>query len=405
MDTLIKNHNDAIIDFKKKTIYQRKIFSRFETSHRILGVVGLRGSGKTTFLLDHLTKNYPDSEQALFVSADQIYFRDNSLIDLARKFVYEKDGKMLYIDEIHRYPNWDQELKNIYDLYSDLKIIFSGSNAIDLIKQTHDLSRRAILEEMPALSFREYLEIKQIKKLPVVSLEKIIKNRSLLDDSIVGIPGLLGHFKNYLRSGEYPIFNSLEKEKDIFKALLGVIDKTIHVDIPACYEIKTSTLPVFKKILHFIHTSKPSRMNIHKLANSLKKNDENTLRYLNILADAGLLRFLLNDGVGHPFLRRPEKVFLANTSLAYALEYGLGKPAEIGANRELFVLNQMQNALLDPFYTKKGDIACKDYVFEIGGKNKTFKQIKDIKNGYLIKDEALFGDSKSIPLYMFGFLY
>lgn len=385
-------------------IYKRDIYKHLESSHRIAGIVGGRGVGKTTYLLHFLNKNYKDSTKALYVSADNIYFSSNTLLGLAEEFINEYAGEILCIDEIHRYPNWAQELKNIYDTYKHLKIIFSGSSSINLIKQKYDLSRRAGLRQLPGFSFREFLEYKLGNKLPLLQL-KDLTNPHKQFSQIANIPKIMGYFKSYLKTGYYPMAFELEKEEDTYEAIISIVDKIINNDIASYYNLKTPSFPIFKKLLYFIHTSKPSSINIHRLANSLGKDHSDTANYINMLYESGLLRFLLIDKHGHALVRNADKVYLHNTNLINAFSYSTGKEADVGTIREVFVISNLIDAGYKTFYSKEGDVACEDHIFEIGGKSKSTKQIKKNKHSYLVKDNVLYKDLKSIPLYMFGFVY
>ncbi|HIE02213.1 MAG TPA: ATPase, partial [Thiotrichaceae bacterium] len=321
MDILIEDYRRLLNDLGK--IYQRKIYQTLESDHRIIGIVGPRGIGKTTYILNYLKDNYFNNPQALYVSADDLYFSENKLLEVAREFIDHYDGRLLCIDEIHKYPNWGQELKNIYDKYKSLKIIFSGSSSIDLIREKYDLSRRAILKHMPGISFREFLEIKTDQKFSIFSLGEIIENGMNISTDLASTPKLIGWFNEYLKVGYYPIFNSYNEHDDVYHALIGIIEKGIYIDIPSYYKIKSSTIPIFKKILNFIYSSPPSSINVNKIAKSLKKDHSDVTRYLEMLRDSGLLRFLLIDKTGHAMMRNTEKVFLNNTNLFYAMEYEL----------------------------------------------------------------------------------
>jgi len=387
-------------------VYERDIYKKMQSDHRIVGIVGSRGVGKTTYILHYLKTKYAGSSQVLYVSADDLYFADNKLVDLVEKFVSLYDGKLLCIDEIHKYPNWSQELKNIYDKYRNLKIIFSGSSSIDLIKEKYDLSRRAVLRHLPGLSLREFLEMKSGKKYAVLTMAEIIsgkKNNNI--DEIAKIPRLLGLFQEYLRIGYYPLFRDFSNQVDVQDALEGVIDKVVYMDIAAYYSLKTVTLPVFRKILYFIHTSKPSAININRIAKSLGKDHTDVANYLDMMTESGLLRYLLIDKAGHALIRNAEKVYLNNTNLSYTLEKVSGKKVEKGQIRELFFIASLENAGHKVFYSKVGDVKCNNCVFEIGGGHKDLSQLKDQKNAFVVADDILFRDAKRIPLYLFGFLY
>jgi len=403
MDILIEDYRRLLNNLGE--VYQRNIYKSMESSHRIIGIVGPRGIGKTTYILSYLRDNFFNNPQALYVSADDLYFSENKLLEVAREFIDRYDGRLLCIDEIHKYPNWGQELKNIYDKYKNLKIIFSGSSSIDLIREKYDLSRRAILKHMPGISFREFLEIKTDQKFSIFSLDEIIENGMDIATDLASTPKLIGWFNEYLKVGYYPIFNSYNDHDDTYQALIGIIEKGIYIDIPSYYNIKSSTIPIFKKILNFIYSSPPSSINVNKVAKSLKKDHTDVTRYLEMLHDSGLLRFLLIDKTGHALMRNTEKVFLNNTNLFYAMEHELQKGMDKGAVRELFALICLENTNLKPAYSKIGDLTCQDYLFEIGGKNKSTIQIRERKKSYLLLDDILIGTEKRIPLYLMGFLY
>ncbi len=222
---------------------------------------------------------------------------------------------------------------------------------------------------------------------------------------LASTPKLLGWFNEYLKVGYYPIFHSYHDNDDIYQALIGIIEKGIYIDIPSCYKIKSGTMPVFKKILNFIYSSPPSSINVNKIAKSLKKDHSDVTKYLEMLRDSGLLRFLLIDKTGHALMRNTEKVFLNNTNLFYAIEHELGKGIDKEAVRELFALTCFENTHLKPAYSKIGDLKCQDFLFEIGGKNKSTKQIRGSNTSFLLLDDILIGTEKRIPLYLLGFLY
>jgi hypothetical protein len=403
MQVLISDYRRRIRELGD--VYERRAFKKMESGHRIIGIVGPRGAGKTTYMLNYLKKNYENDSQALYVSADDLYFSSNRLIDLVEEFINNYDGKLLCIDEIHKYPEWAQELKNIYDKYRFFKIIFSGSSGIDLMKEKYDLSRRAVLRHLPGLSFREFLEMKTGEKYPVLKMEDVIKHRINVPQKIIKTPKLQGFFNDYLKTGYYPMFAMYKKKNDFYEALAGILEKTVYMDIASYYSLKTPTLPIFKNILYFIFTSAPSEVNVNRVAKSLGKDYNDVAGYFEMMKDSGLLRFLLSDKSGHALIRKPEKAYLNNPNLYYALESETGKTPKKGSIREVFTIASLENAGLNPFYSQKGDIKTGKYVFEVGGKNKDQSQIKDVKNSYLAIDGISTGDNKKIPLYLFGFLY
>jgi len=226
MDILIETYHRLLSEIIPS--YHRKFYDDFKMDNRLVGIVGARGVGKTTFLLNYLREHYANSDQALYVSADNLYFVEHSLLELVDQFVKNYDGKFLCIDEIHRYKNWNQELKNIYDSYPKLSVIFSGSSSIDLIKGKYDLSRRAILKTMFGFSFREFLEIKEKKTYPVLTLADLRSKAGFYAQKIGKTPKLLGYLKQYLQGGYYPIFLELGSDEAFNMSLRGIIDKIIY---------------------------------------------------------------------------------------------------------------------------------------------------------------------------------
>lgn len=402
MDILIETYHRLLAE--TVPTYHRKFYDDFTMDSRLVGIVGARGVGKTTFLIDYLRKQYRDSSQALYVSADNLYFVEHTLLEVADQFVKDFDGHMLCIDEIHRYKNWNQELKNIYDSYPRLTVLFSGSSSIDLVKGRYDLSRRAILKTMYGFSFREFLEIQEKKQYPVLTLNDLRSSAGVLSTELAKTPKLLGYLKQYFREGYYPTFLEMGSYMSYSQSLRGIVDKIMYQDVSSFYSLNTTSLDTLKKIIYFFATSQPGSVNINRLAGSLKRDHTTISEYVQILRDTGLLRFLLQDKQGHALVRDAEKIYLDNSNLLYALNEEVGKVPLVGLLRELFVMSNLQNARYHVFFSKQADIECDNSIFEIGGKNKTIAQLRG-EEGYLVKDDILIGDKKTIPLYLFGFLY
>ncbi len=407
MDTLIEIYQRLL----RETVpaYIRKFYADFRMDSRVVGVIGARGVGKTTFLIHYLRTHYKDNPQALYVSADNLYFVEHTLIEVVDLFVKQYNGAIICIDEIHKYKNWDAQLKNIYDSYPNLKIIFSGSSSIDLIKGKSDMSRRAILKTMYGFSFREFLEINEKKPYPVISFEDMIKNHGAYERKISATPKLLGYLKEYLKEGYYPTRFELETFEAYIQSLRNIVDKIIYEDISSFYSLNTQNLETLKKILYYFATSQPGSVNTNSIANSLKKDHTTIAYYIQILRDASVLRFLLTNKStnksGHALVRNAEKIYLDNTNLLYALNEEIGKEPFTGVLRELFVISNLQNAGSHVFYAQKGDITVSGVTLEIGGEGKSSKQIKNVKKSYIVKDGILLGGTTTIPLYLFGFLY
>lgn len=401
MDTLIETYHRLLTEVIPS--YHRRFYDDFAMDSRLVGIVGGRGVGKTTFLINYLRKHYNNDNQALYISADNLYFVEHTLLEVADQFIKDFDGRLLCIDEIHRYKNWNQELKNIYDSYPRLSVLFSGSSSIDLVKGKYDLSRRAILKTMYGFSFREYLEIQQKTHYPVLTLNQLCSSAPTLSAQLAKTPKLLGHLKEYFRVGYYPTFLEMGSLESYAQSLRTIVDKIIYQDVSSFYSLNTSNLDTLKKLIYFFATSEPGSININRLAGSLKKDHTTIAEYVQILRDTGLLRFLLQNKQGHALVRDAEKIYLDNPNLLYALNQEIGGEPLVGLLRELFVISGLQNANYHVFFSQLGDIECDNSIFEIGGKSKGAVQLRG-NAGYLVKDGILIGDKKTIPLYMFGFL-
>lgn len=402
METLIEIYQRLLREMIPT--YKRKFYDEFVMDSRLVGVIGARGVGKTTFLIEYLRTQYSGSSQTLYISADNLYFVEHTLVDVIDEFVKHYNGTIICIDEIHKYKNWDQELKNIYDSYPNLQIIFSGSSSIDLIKGKYDLSRRAILKNMYGFSFREFLEIKENKSFPVIGFREIIINHELYEKELSATPKLIGYLKEYLKEGYYPTRFELQTSEAYVQSLRNIIDKIVYEDISSFYSLNTQNLDTLKKIIYFFATSLPGKVNTNSIANSLGKDHTTIASYIQLLRDSGVLRFLLINKSGHALVRNAEKIYLDNTNLLYALNEEIGKEPFVGVLRELFVISNLQNINTHVFYSAEGDIEVNDITLEIGGKNKSSDQIKNIKDSYLVKDDILIGSKTTIPLYLFGFL-
>lgn len=403
MDTLIEIYQRLLRELVPS--YHRRFYDEFRMDSRVAGVVGSRGVGKTTFLINYLRSNYRQSSQALFISADNLYFVEHTLFSVVDQFVKEFDGKIICIDEIHKYKNWNIELKNIYDSFPKISIIFSGSSSIDLVKARGDLSRRANLKTMYGFSFREYLEINTKQTYPVLNFDDIIKNHGHYERKLMNIPKLLGHLKTYWKEGYYPTQFDFQTYASFNQSLRNIIDKIVYEDISSFYSLNTGNLDTIKKVIYYFATTQPGSININNIATSLKKDHSTIADYIQILHDTGLLRFLLTNKRGHALVRDAEKIYLDNTNLLYAMNDELGQEPLTGIIRELFVIGNLQNANNHVFFATDGDIECKGAILEIGGKNKSQKQIQTTQHSFTVKDDILIGGAKTIPLYLFGFLY
>lgn len=384
--------------------FKRFLYPKINFNNRLVGVVGPRGAGKTTLLLQYLKENNLLAEENLYVSMDDIYFAKTKLYEFAEQFINEYDGKLLILDEVHKYPGWNQELKNIYDSYPNLKIIISGSSSLDLIKGNYDLSRRGIFYNLPGLSFREYLQFSKGLEFDVCSLSDLSNKHLTIAKKVSSKITPLREFKEYLKVGYYPYHTETNKS-EYFQKVVHTIEKTIQLDISRFYSIKSNYLQYFYKIIDFLATIPPGEISTNNLARGLGIANETVFEYLEYLRNTSLIRYLYIDARGSKLIRNAAKVFLDNTNLLYAVDYSLDKSVDKGQLRELFFINQLQNSGFIPHFIKRGDVQVKNFKFEIGGKNKDWGQLDKKKNNYLVLDEIVTGEKQIIPLYLFGFLY
>lgn len=357
----------------------------------MIGLTGPRGVGKTTLILQYIKKHLRLSE-TLYVTAEDFYFADNKLVDLADTFL-KHGGKYLFVDKIHKYKDWAKELKLIYDYYPELRLTFTGSSVLDINKGASDLSRRAVMYYMQGLSFREYLQLFHNITSDVYSLDDIIMHK-------VDIPSLknpLPLFGDYLKRGYYPF--SLDGDFDIL--LQQVINQTLESDIPTFAEMNIATGRKLRQLLAIISKSVPFKPNFSSIATMLSASRNNIADYCLYLEDAGMIAQLRDATTGIRGLGKVDKIYLDNTSLIYGLADDI---PNIGNVRETFFLNQLRvNYEVNSSAT--GEFLVDDMIFEVGGKRKGQKQIEGIKNGYLVKDDIEAGFLNTIPLWQLGLIY
>jgi len=387
----------------RQSIYQRDVFKSFRFENRLNCIMGARGIGKTTFLLDYVTKQMAQGKGVLYISADNLFFLRHSLSELVDTLHKETDVRLLCIDEIHKHPNWQQHLKNISDIYLDFRVIFTGSSQIDLVHSQSDLSRRVTIYHLPGLSFREYLNISYQLSLPKFTLDDVIQNHINIVNTI-DLPEIIKYFHRYLNVGYYPFFEIFSDDIEKYQAIQHIVQKIIYEDIALFHSLKTSSLLTIDNLYKFILSSAPGELNAYKLSNNLKKDFDSISNYLSYLQEAGLIRFLYSNKSGQAYLRNPTKMYPENSNLLYATYLNIADDNLIGKARETFVLNQLQNANLTVYFSEQGDFSCNDYILEIGGKNKTTATVNLIKNGYVFADGLLTGFGKKLPLYLLGLL-
>lgn len=400
-DLLHSSYHHLIQNLKITT--HRALYAKFHLKNRLTGLIGPRGVGKTTLLLQYIKEHFYAKQEAFYFTADHIYFTQTTLLEFIAELYHREGIKVVFIDEIHKYKNWQQELKNIYDTFSDIRVVFSGSSSLDLIKGSYDLSRRAKLFYLPGLSFREYLYLQTGTMLSAVSLKELLVDPTRYNAEFSNISKVLGHFKNYLHHGYYPFVS--EDESAYEEKLLRIIEKTIYEDIAEYYRLKTENLHYLKRMLSFLASIPPGEVNTYNIAKNLGVDHKTTFNYLIMLQETGLVRMLQSNQTGNRILTKPEKIFLHNPSLLYTLTHMRGELPSVGTLRELFVFQAAGDANQILHYSPEGDFKVGSYVLEIGGKNKKMTQLKNVEgSAVLVKDEITSATKDTIPLYYFGFL-
>lgn len=381
------------------TTFHRYLSNQIAWEERLIGIKGPKGAGKTTLLLQHIKETFPQRDDALYVSLDNLWFADHNLKDLVR-YYYQHGGRHIFIDEIHHHKNWQLLLKNLYDDYPDLQIVYSGSSLLQLAQTEADLSRRLADYTLAGMSFREYLVYEGIAVFPIVGLEDLLTNHVEIAFEVKEkIPNILPHFEHYLKMGYYPFYK--EAKRTFNQRLQQVVNHVLDVDYPMIDEVEIATIRKAKKMLMVLAESVPQTPNMNELYAQLDTSRSQGLKMMYALERAGLLALLADTTKSLKVLSRPEKVFLNNPNLMYAL----GRKTDIGTIRETFFMNQLQQTHTVT-YPAKGDFLIDGkYLFEIGGAGKTFNQIKDVENSFLAVDDTEIGHKNRIPLWMFGLLY
>lgn len=392
--------NDYLRYVKGITLtHKRYLYGQINWNARLIGIRGARGTGKTTMLLQYIKEHFPDLSKALYITLDSFNFQLITLYEVA-EYAHLHGIEALFIDEVHYLSHWGQAIKNIFDSFTDLKIVYTGSSMLQIDEAQADLSRRQTVYNLHGFSFREYLLFKGYYQHEAVDLEYILKNHTSMAMDICAEIKPLMFFNEYLRQGYYPFV--LEAKEDYLLRLERLMSLAIYQDIPRVDEtITLQTLQKAQKLLMILATQVPLEPNISTLCREIGATRDVVIRLLYLMEKAGLLMLVNKESNSYKTLSRPDKIYLNNTNQMYALT---GKVNE-GTLRETFFVNQFRQAhkVLLPI---KGDyLVDEHYTFEVGGSGKTFKQIKDIPNSYLALDEIEFGAGNTIPLWLFGFLY
>ena len=382
---------------QKVPSYKRFLYKHIDHEERLIGILGARGTGKTTLLLQYL-KEMSNNKKTLYIIADHPIVVQLGLFAIADAF-QKRDGRIFIIDEIHKLKNFEIDLKLIYDSFFDLQVLFTGSNAVAIDNAKADLSRRAVIYKLPVLSFREYLELETNQIFEFYNLDEIVTNHTKIALDIVSKVKPFAYFEAYLKSGAYPFYKT--SKNSYIQKLLASSMQILETDLPMIYTIDHDKINSLKKMMIMLCQSEPFDINIAKLCGAVELNQRTLYKYLGILQAAGLIRMLGAKSSGISIISKPEKLYLDNTNLFSIF----CDSAKEGTLRETFFASQSayQHNLS---YPKNGDfILDEKYTFEIGGKDKGFKQIKDIENSFVVSDDIEIGSERKIPLWLFGFLY
>ena len=378
--------------------FKRYLHDRIDWSLRLIGIKGARGVGKTTMLLQHIKESFGKIDDALYVSLDNLWFNTYKLEDLV-EFLYTHGVIHIYLDEVHRYKDWAVLLKNFYDSYPDLNIVYTGSAMLAIDSSKADLSRRQSLYSLNGLSFREYLAYEGVVSIPTIRLEEMLFSHVEYAVDVISRVKVLKYFDKYLREGYYPYYK--EAGNDYLMRVGEVARLVIDNDIPSVEDITYATAQKIKTLLMVIAGNVALEPNISKLSSQLESTRDQTLKMLYLLDRADLLLLLTEKLKNYKHLTSPEKIYLNNTNLMYALS---GKISE-GTVRETFFANQV-GAVTALTMPKRGDfMADGKYLFEVGGSSKTFDQIAGIPDSYLAIDDIETGTGNRIPLWVFGCMY
>lgn len=378
--------------------FKRFLHGKINWRARLIGIKGARGVGKTTLLLQHIKESFANPDDTIWISLDNLWLKNHSLPELV-EYLYVHGMRYIFFDEVHKYEGWSLLLKNIYDNYPDLNIVYTGSSMLEIDNSIVDLSRRQTIYTLPVMSYREYLAFSGVGNFPVIRLDELLKNHVGIAMEMKARIAPLKYFDEYLNKGCYPFCQ--EAGEDYLARLAATASLVIEADMPAVERITYSTVEKTKKLLAIIAQSVPLVPNVSKLCQALATTRDGCLSILYTLDKAQIISLLMKREKNYKHLAAPQKIYLANTNLMAALCAN----ANIDNKRETFFNNQLQS-VAEVTLPSKGDFLVNGrLLFEVGGAGKTFEQIKDEPNSYLAVDNTEIGSANRIPLWMFGMLY
>lgn len=397
MEILIRTYKRRLAEVTTKI--HRFIYSEIDWSQPLIGIKGQRGVGKTTMMLQRIKETDPEGDKSFYANLDNIWFADHSLIDLAEELL-QRGVTHLYLDEVHRMPGWERQIKNLYDSYPELHIVFTGSSLLVMDHSIGDLSRRVSMYTLPGLSFREFLMFEGHEVVNRLTLSDILYSHETIAPSISAQLNVLSLFRKYMEKGYYPFYKCM-KTNDYYSRLSQVVTTVIESDIPSVEtKIDYETLIKAKRLMAIISASLPYIPNMSTLSGLMGTNRSQIIKLFDLLDRAGLIRQLFIASNSPKRLAKPQKILLYNSSLMYALE-----TPQIGAVRES-TFASLVGVGHNVGFAKDGDFIIDNrYLFEIGGKGKGFAQIRNIPDSFVAADDIEFGLGNKIPLWLFGFLY
>ena len=381
--------------------FVRSAMNDIHWDNRMIAIRGARGVGKTTVMLQRIVMEYGgNTDRALYVSLDSLYFSRHTLSDLVSDF-YLSGGEYLFIDEVHKYANWSIELKNAYDEYPSMRFVFSGSSLLQILNADADLSRRCIAYEMQGLSYREYLAMRHNIKIDRVSLDTLLTAPNDFCDEVCNKVRPLAHFTDYLHYGYYPFI--ADGKNDYHSRIENVVNMTLEIELPALCGVDVGSIRKLKALMYVLSTEVPLQVDIAKLASMAETTRATLLAYLQYLNRAQLLNLLYSDSLNVKKMQKPDKIYLENTNLMAALSTSA---TNAGTMREVFVVNQLQQLHRVEYATSQADFVIDGkYTFEVGGRTKDGRQVADAENGFVISDNIEYAAGNKLPIYTLGFLY
>ena len=399
METLFAKQDRLLMLTSTEII--RTLMFQINWNAQLIAIKGPRGVGKTTLMLQYMKQHYKTySREVLYCTLDSVYFSNHTLLEMVDLFV-KHGGKHLFLDEVHKYPTWSKEIKEVYDMYPDLKVVFSASSLLNILNTDADLSRRCIPYEMQGLSFREFLLFYKQLELPICTLEEVLTSPGDLCSEVNKVCRPLPLFKEYLQYGYYPFY--LKNQLDYYTSIEQVVNFIIETELPQLCGIDVGNVRKIKALLGILATSVPFEVDISKLATAIGIHRNTVIEYLNSLEKAKLLQLLYADLLSVKKMQKPDKIYLDNPNLLYALA---SRPVKIGTARETFVVNQLTCNNEVEYGKKTGDFKVNGkYILEVGGESKTYDQIADIPDSYILADGIETPYRCKLPLWVVGFLY